>query len=95
MAHCPDSYIHSSDVVQEVIRKPLEVTAAKSAPIKMKPTGILGNPANPNSKFRKEILTEPNRNLRIPLQDFIQILLNPLVESNFHAAEVRRQVRRK
>jgi hypothetical protein len=95
MAQYPNPDILSPDVVQEVIGKALEITAPKSAPIKMEAPGIFSNPADSDLKFREEILTELNRNIRVHFQDLVQIRLNPLVESNFHRAEAQRRVRQK
>ncbi len=61
----------------------------------MEAMGIFGNSAKPDLKLREEVLSELDGNLRVPLQDFVQIRLNPLVESKFHGGEARLRVRRK
>ena len=95
MPQHPNPYIVPSDVIQEMIGKALKIAAPKSAPIKMKTPGILSNSADSDLKFRKEVLAELNRNLGVPLQDFVQIRLDPPVEPNFHGGESLQRARRR
>ena len=95
MTQYPNPDLLAPDVVQEVIRKALEITAPKSAPIKMEAPWVFDNSTNFDLKFREEILAELNRNIRVLLQDLVQVRLHPLVESNFHGGEAQPRVRRK
>ncbi len=95
MAQYPNPDILAPEVVQEVIRKALEITAPKSTAIKMEAAWVFGNSTNSDLKFCEEILTESNRNIRVLLHDLVQVRLNPLVESNFHGGEAQPRVRRK
>ncbi len=56
---------------------------------------IFGDSTNPDLKLRGEILAERNRNIRVLLQNLVQIRLDPPVESDFHGGEAQRRVRRK
>jgi hypothetical protein len=38
-----------------MLRKAFQITASKSAPIKMEAAGILGSSADPDLKLRKEV----------------------------------------
>jgi hypothetical protein len=84
MAHDPDPGILSPDVVQEMVRKSFQIAAPKSATVKMEALGILGDPTDTNLKFREEIIAQLSRSVRVLFQDFVQVRLDPLVESNFH-----------
>ena len=88
----PDEF--PTDVVQEVIRKALEIAPPKSAPIKMEALGILGNPPDSDLKFRIEVLAKLIRHFAVLPQNLVQIRLNPPVESNFHGGEAPQRVRR-
>ena len=56
MTQDPNPDIFSPDVVQEMIGKPLQIAAPESVRIKMEAPGVLGDSADANLKFRKEVL---------------------------------------
>ena len=91
----PNPDIVSTDIVQKVVRKSLEIAAAKSASIKMKSFGIFNHACDSYLKFREEVLAKLIRNAVVPRQDFVQIRPNPPVEPNFHDGATPQQARRK
>lgn len=95
MTQYPNPDVLSANVVEEMIRKALEITPSKSGPVKMEALGIFHDPPKPDLKLREEILSQLIRNCRVPAQDFIEVNLNSFVESKFHGGGDRRPVRGK
>ena len=58
MAQDPNPDMLSTDIVQEIIRKALEIAPPEPALVKMEAPGIFGDFADADTKFRKEILAE-------------------------------------
>ena len=85
----------SADVVQEVVRKAIQITPPKSAPVKMETPGILGNLAEPDLKLREKVLPKLMRDVIVLPQNFVQVRLNTPVESNFHAGGAQQRAGRK
>ena len=95
MAQYPNSDTLPPNIVQEVVRKTLKTATPKSCPVEMEALGIFGDSVKADLKLREEILSQLNRNLRVSLQDFVQVRLNSLMESKLHGGEARRLIRRK
>ena len=87
MPQHPNPDICATDVVQKVIRKPIQIAAPKSTPVKMEILWVRGCLPDPNLKLCEEILPELFGNAGIRAEDAVQILLNRPVESNVHGAE--------
>ncbi len=78
-----------------MIRKSIEIAAAKPTPVEMEIVWVRNRLPNPNLKLRKEILTELLRHTVVPPQNLVRIVLNTPVKSNFHVGEAQRRVRQK
>ena len=91
----PNANKISANVVQEVVRKAIQITASKPTPIKMEPLRILDRFIDSNLKLRKEVLPKLAGNLIVLLQNLVQIRLNSPVESNIHDGEAQPPIRRK
>lgn len=90
----PNPDIFSADVVQEVVRKSVEVAAPKSTAVKMETPRILDRLAEPDLKLREEVLSKLVRDVIVLPQDLLQVRMNTPVESNFHVGGVPQQVGR-
>ena len=95
MPQHPNPDIFSADVVQEVVRKAVQITAPKSTPVKMETPGILDSLTEPDLKLREEVLPNLMRHLIVLLQNLVQVRLNTPVESNFHVGGARQRAGRK
>lgn len=95
MPQHPDPDLSAADVVQEMIRESVEITASKPTPVKMEILGILDHLPDPDLKLREEVLAELSRHAVVTAQNHVQICLNTPVESNFHGGEAQQRVRRK
>jgi len=71
MAQHPNPEAISPDVIEEVVRKALEITPSKSAPIKMEAARILGSSPDPDLKLCEEVLAQPFGNIVVLPQDFV------------------------
>ena len=67
----PNPDVFSVYVVQEVLRKAIEITAPQSAPIKMETPRVFGDLTDSDLKLREEVLPKLARNLIVFPQDFV------------------------
>lgn len=80
----PDSDAVISNVVEKMIRKSLQIAASQSARIEMKKPRIRTCLHNPDSELCKEIGFQVVRQVAVFRQNFVQIRLDPAMESSFH-----------
>ena len=93
MPEDPNPEIWAADVLEEVIRKPIQVAAPKSTPVKMKIPRILDGFPDPDLKLCEEILSKLPGYAVVLGQGRVQVHLNAPMESSFHGAEAPQRVR--
>jgi hypothetical protein len=89
VANHPDPDVVSAEVVQKMIGKTLQITAPKTAPIKMVSPRALQNSADSDLKLREEVFPELLRDVIVLPQNFVQVRLNPLMKPKLHVREAR------
>lgn len=94
VAQHPNPDVLPSNIVQEMVRKTIQIAAPKSAPIKVKESRILGSFPDPNVKLGIKVIPKPKRNAIILPENHIQISLNLPVKSSFHGTEAPQPARR-
>jgi hypothetical protein len=83
------------DVIQNVVRKALQVTAPKPAPIKMETPRVLDDPADSDLKLGEKVLPQLMRDVIVLPQNLVQVRLNPPVEPKLHVGEAQQQAGQK
>ena len=91
----PNPDIVSMDVVQKMVREAVQITATKSAPIKMEILRVSDSFPDSDLKLCEEILPKLMRNAVVLTRSLVQIRLNSPVEPSFHDGEARQPARRK
>jgi len=91
----PNPDVLSANVIQEMIRETVQITATKPASVKMEIPGIFDRFPDADLKLGKEILSKLMRNAIVLAQNFVQVRLNLSVEPSFHGGEALQPIRRK
>ena len=91
----PNPDVLPSNVVEEVIRKPVQIAPSETAPVEVKIPRIVNRLLKTYLQLSKEIISELVRNRIVPLQDLVQIRLHPPMEQCFHGVSDRQQADQK
>lgn len=90
-----NSHEISPDVIEKVIRKPLQIVAPQAAGIKVVKSRILPSSSKPDLKLRKEIISEFRRDFVVAGKDPVQIALDTPMKPNLHDSSTPPPVHRK
>lgn len=94
MAHDPDPDAAIPDVIEKVIWKALQIAAPQTTRIEMEESWIRARFTDSASEFRKEIVFQFVRDVAVFRQDFVQVRLDPAMDSNVHEAAVLKPIHR-
>lgn len=94
VADNPDPDAAIPDVIEKVIWKALQIAASQTTRIEMEELWIRTRLLNPDSEFRKEIVFQFVRDVAVFLQDFVQVRLDPAMESSGHEVAILKPIHR-
>lgn len=92
MADNPDPNAAITDVVEKMIGKALQIAASQSTRVEMEKPRIRTRPLNPDSELCKEVVFQFVRDIAVFRQSFVQVRLDPAMESSVHEAGVLKPV---
>lgn len=87
MPHDPYPDVISAHIIEEMVGEAVKITAPQPAGIIMKKPWIFSGIKETRLEFSKKIVCQCNRDLAVFSQDFIQVILDPFMESNSHGIE--------